>query len=219
MSTIDEMLKNATAQAEQTPEAPVQTVQLPAVTAPATKAVATYDPRDNFDLDAIDSGSLAVDAWLKVTTGGLYIKEKMEANNLKSEIKATLNLTDCQVKDQLNVGASYYSTYDGITEVKTGVSWQELVAKSASIAAPYKTVDVLFTLDEDIKKGKDVVVPKGTKIGYTLPKTGLKGFRAAKAKIDALGKREEAVSVTLGFDVGESKSFAPWGILTITVNE
>lgn len=181
----------ATAQPNAAPAAAPAAVQnLPAVSFadlklpeqyPATVDAIQPVARD-MTLDDLSVGSMLVDGWLKTTAFGLSIGDDPKVFDT---IQVSINIADIKVKKAvrwvLNNVPNYGASYDnGVTEVRSGRSWAQVVREAKRLdprAFEYVTVDLPLIVLEPLELKKSPILPAGSTLGHVPSATGMKGVR------------------------------------------
>lgn len=191
------------------------TATLPATAEGGSAGVpATVGPRQNFGLDDMRNGGMAVDAWIKVKDVGLQLNDK-----IVDSLKVIIDTSAIQVAQAIKAGnpAKYRKTYDGVS-CATGGTWENALAEIRRIdagARPYMSADIPMTLVEDFKdsKGK-VLLEAGKRIGHTTSTTNRQAFQEFVNQLDKANLRGQEVEVILGYEKMTKTGVNPWGIIT-----
>lgn len=197
-----------------------QAAPVPAVPVPSAAPVApvAVTPGVPVSLDDLMVGSMAVDAWLKVSEFGITIgKDK----TIFQTLDVLLDMTEVQGGFAIKAGqnpAKYWRSYDKVTCV-TGGTWAEACATAQRIdpkAREYRTADLPFTVIEDIKNAKgEVLVASGNRLGHSLSTTGWKNFELFYRDLVRNGLSRSVLKIQLGFEA-KSGNGNEWGVFTYT---
>lgn len=167
-------------------------------------------------LDDMLSGSLTVDAWIKVTEHGMTIGTD---RTLFETLPVTLDMSAIAYCYSVRYGnpAQYQKTYDRMVDVRGG-SWAQTLQKAQQVdpkASEFRSADLPFVLREDLvnKKG-EVIITAGSTLGHSLSITGWKSFGefANALKKAGVDTSNAVVDLDLGFDV-RTNAKGTWGVL------
>lgn len=193
----------------------------PAETLPATRGStdvgAPAQRGTPLGLDDMMTGSISVDAWLKVGEFGLTVGTD---RTLFESIPVVINMDEIAYCYSVRYGnpAQYAKTYDRVTDVKGG-SWLATLQRAQSIdprAGEFRSADIPFHLLKNLENKKgDVVLEAGKVLGHSLSITGWKSFGEFTNKLKDLGidPYKGRVEVDLGFTV-RTNDKGTWGILS-----
>lgn len=176
-------------------------------------------PGKKLSMESLQTGAMNVDKWLKVKEFGLLIGDKPD---LIESIVVSLNMTEgvgFVPKFAIKAGnpAQYFYTLDNVLCAQGG-TWDAAIQKAAALdprARPYPCVDLPFTVHEEVKGKKDVVLAEvGLKLGYTTSTTNWKAWEQFYKEVAAAGLLNTEVLVKLGFEAKTNKNNNTWGIVT-----
>lgn len=170
-------------------------------------------------LDDMDSGSLSVDVWLKLSEHGFTIGDN---STMFDEIKVGIiaeNLNPHRsVRCTVGTDTKYFRSTDGQTEARTGRPWGDVVAecmrRDEKCTGDYVTTDIPLIAMEQLvcKKTKAVLVEVGQLIGTTIPMTGVKYFTPFRKNVLQRNPRD-AVMVGKITHLRLEKGTNKWGVI------
>ena len=165
-------------------------------------------------------GGLSVDSWLKVKEFGFILGPKGTLS--PGDIDVTIDLRACLPCYSIKFGnpATYYKTYDRVTEAKGG-GWMDTVArvqKAEPRASEYRACDIPMTVTNDVSDKKEgVLLGGGTTIGYSTPTTGWAEWEKFWRDCASAGLTGGTVKAKLGWTKRSNKNGNTWGIVTFTL--
>lgn len=175
-------------------------------------------PGPKLTMDTLSTGQMTVDLWLKPKEFGLLVGDKPK---LFPKARVEMDMTDGKgfiPKKGIKAGnpAKYWYTTDGVT-CTSGGSWEQAVMNAKNLdpkAYEYRTVDLPFTLLDDIVADGEVLASAGAKLGYTTSTTNWKAWEEFYSDVKNAGLLGERVVVELGYQRRENANKNVWGIIT-----
>jgi len=216
---IDAAIAEAEKQAQQTPAASNQIVDVQSTGTNPQTGVQSYSTPQALTLDDLEQGAMSVDDWLKVKEFGLLIGSKPD---LIETIKVSIDVGGGEMTPFQGIRYGeppvYLKTYDNVNAVSGG-SWEAAKNKAQLIdptTQPYLGCDIQMTLLEDAVSAKGVVVAeKGLRLGHS---TSITNRNAIADFLKACGKanlKDNKVEVLIGFQAKRNKNNQGWGIITL----
>lgn len=195
------------------PAAAAAAASVPAVTSGNTPAPALGNSLADFDTSGLD-----VDGFIKPTPYGLLVPKENE-DPVKDPVRVKIDLGECvrhlAIKANRGKTVKYWKTYDGVTSVPTGESWQKAIADARALSGkedlePYQSVDIPMTLLQDAGGAE-----AGTTLGYSLSTTNQKAFKQFLRAVKRAGLPVDSgeVVVDLGSEKMTSDSYT-WAVVT-----
>ena len=186
----------------------------------ANTAVAQHQPAGTqMTMETMSSGSLAVDAWLKVDENGFKIGDS--SGLIASNLIGTIDMVEqkgfipCMVAKAGNP-ATYIKTTDGVLEAG-GQPWATELANLRLIDAkvrPYNSVTIAFTLTEDVKNVKnEVVAQAGMVLGFSTSTTNWQEWFGFYNSVKAAGDLGNLLGVELHAIPKVNAKKNQWGIV------
>jgi hypothetical protein len=210
MPTVSESVEQAINQAQNsgnTSEAQVpaaqQAADVPAAGAPS--------------MDALVSGAMIVDGYIKVDEYGIHFDG--EKKNKKDNVLVDIDTTEVQPTEVVRFGnnpPTYYKTYDGVNCAQGG-TWQQALQTARAAdpqCRPYTSADIPMTLVED--HGDDYEA--GTRLGHSLSPTNQANFAKFWRDVQSRGLQGQTIRVKLGWQE-KKKNGNEWGVLTFELVE
>ena len=195
-------------------DAPGPSYAAPAVIPPNAPPVAVAP----VTMDQLMKSTIQADYWLKVNEYGLTLGK---SDDLIQAILVDIDMVDIRPGFGYRAGANppkYWKTYDKAYGIN-GEPWTECL-RQARIIDPsvreYPLVDLIATLVEDVKMGKDVIARAGETIAHTTSVTNWKNFNNFYRSLEKLGLEREVVRVMLGREK-RSGNGNTWGVLSFSV--
>ncbi|HQT78606.1 MAG TPA: hypothetical protein PLD10_16250 [Rhodopila sp.] len=192
-----------------------QAANLPAVQQPT--AVAPIPQRAApLSMDDMAAGSITVDAWLGVKDVGFIVgpAKKIYLEPIKVQIDLVAVAPCFAVK--FGNPATYYKTYDHVTEARGG-SWAEALAKASRVdpnAREYRSADIPMRLMETISIKNETIHEVGVTLGYSLSTTNWGAWEAFYKECLKSGFAGQTVNVELNFEPKTNAKGNRWGIIT-----
>ncbi len=192
---------------------------VPAAAAAAVPAAysAPATPAAPLTIDDMLSGSLDVNAWLKVNEFGLFIgadKTPFQTIRVKLDLSSVMYCYSIRYGNP----AQYAKTYDHVTDVK-GRPWVEVVRQAQQIdskASEFRSADVPFICLDELK-GRDgkTLAAEGDVLGTSISVTGWKPFQTFLKDLQRAGFNihSDSVELELGY-ITRKNDKGEWGILT-----
>lgn len=180
--------------------------------------VQVYQPAKAPTVDDLTSGTMVVDAFLKVGPDGLRIDNKndlIESVVVKIDTRESIGIT---AFNGVRFGnpAQYLKTYDGVT-CTSGGTWIEAQNRARMVdpaITPYMGADLCMTLAEDAVNMRGAVVSKaGIVLGHSTSITNRKNLTEFIKKLDAQGLRGEVVLVRITSQDRTNPAGNRWGVL------
>lgn len=195
---------------------------VPATASGGTVTVAAPAPAPvSLSMETMTVGSMSVDTWIKVKEDGLKIGEMA---GLLESFEAVIDMTPgvgFVLKYGIKAGnpAQYAYTTDMANAIGGG-TWPSAVARIQALdpskpTAPYRCVDLPFTLISDVKKGDQVVGKAGDVVGYTTSTTNWKNWEEFYRDCSNQGLLNKKVKVKLTAQPRSNKAGNTWGVLKI----
>lgn len=196
---------------------------VPATTAATGGGVAVVRPGAPMGFNDVASGSLSVDAWLKVGYHGMQVGTNP---GLVESLDVIIDLDRIQFFMGVRYGnpAVYKKTYDNLVDIE-GQSWVQTVANGQKVdprVRPYRGADIVMTTMTDVLdiKGK-TVIEAGKDLGHSTSVTGWKSFESFYRELMGMdgvtalpnGNLSGQVQVTVGYDPQKNEK-GQWGVLT-----
>lgn len=175
-------------------------------------------------METMSAGGMSVDKWFKVTEDGIKIGDSAL---IVGDLLATLEMTEGSgfiLKYAIKGGnpAQYAYTCDNANAAGGG-SWdaaQARIRALAPAAAPYRCVDLPFTLIGEVKDMKNVVVGKaGDTIGYTTSTTNWANWQAFYKEVADAGLMGQTVTVKLTAQPRVNKAGNKWGVIQFELQQ
>lgn len=219
---MSDAIANAIANATRAAEAATQAGSNVAVMSQdsTSGAVAVAAPAGQaFSMETLATGSINVDAWMKVSQFGLLIGDNK--TSLIDTIKVSMEMTDGKgfvPKLSIKGGnpAQYWSTYDGVS-AQGGGSWEQAQLKAKALsptAYAYRCVDLPFTVLEPVVVKGVEVAKAGLKLGHSTSTTNWKNWETFYKDVAAAGLMNQTVELELGYEPKENKAGNNWGVVT-----
>ncbi len=188
----------------------------------ATQGVAVVPQK--LSMESMQAGGMTVDKWFKVNEDGIKIGDSAL---IVGDLLATIEMTEGSgfiLKYAIKGGnpAQYAYTTDLATAAGGG-SWEAAQARIRALApaaAPYRCVDLPFTLIGDVKDMKNAVVGKaGDLIGYTTSTTNWANWQAFYKEVADAGLMGQTVTVKLTSQKRTNKNNNVWGVLKLELQQ
>lgn len=170
-------------------------------------------------------GGVSVDMWFKPKEFGIQFGTSAE---LVPTFVGLLNLDERALNFAIKWGVSpninYRKTYDGVT-CASGGTWEQAIAIAKSVdpnARPYNSVDLPFTVYEDVKAPSGTTLcEKGKRVGYATSTTNWQNWESFYAQCKAAGyvpnggsdPDKRVAIVEVGFQRRQKGNNA-WGVAT-----
>ena len=168
-------------------------------------------------LDNLMSQGMSVETYLKVSEDGLKVVIDNKST-LFENVEVVIDMREVIATEAIKWGnpAVYNKTFDGIMAADGVTRWQDILEMGQRFGAtPYASSDIPMTLNEDIKNNKgDVVLPAGTRIGYSLSTTNREAFARFLREVNEQNLRHSVVLAKLGYEAKTNKKNNVWGIVT-----
>lgn len=217
--TTTAAIADAIAQAQQAAATAVPSVPNSAANVPAviTPGGVPATPGKRMTLDDFTTGTLNVDAFLKVKEHGLQIGD---STALIESVLVEIDLSEVQVCEVVKFGnpATYLKTFDGVI-CHEGGTWEAAKMRAQQVdpkARPYKSADIPMTLLEPAKslKGEEVQ-PAGTRLGHSLSTTNRANFATFLKDVTDAGynPEQDTVQVKITAEPRTNKAGNRWGVL------
>lgn len=161
--------------------------------------------------DLADSSGMKVDAYLGVKDAGLRI----DSNPYFQKAKGVIDISEVKLiaSVRANRGGSttFIKSYDG-RMTSQGENFQQATARLQAthdkVDGPYRTVEIPFTLGEDVPGAK-----KGQRLGITPAITGVKFWTAFYDAVRTAGLAGQRVEVVISCAPQKNKNGNEWGVV------